>query len=65
MGVDDVDVAEGTKTRSGEDKKGPPTRPQSQASSNPLFEQEESAICDRFYELFSKMRVSPCQYIIF
>jgi hypothetical protein len=54
LGCRDVyeeDEAGGTKTRS----------PQSQASSNPLFEQEGSAICDRFYEVLFKRRVSPCQ----
>jgi hypothetical protein len=42
-------------------KRVPLPTPQSQASSIPLFEQEGSTICDRFYELFSKGRVSPCQ----
>jgi hypothetical protein len=55
------DEAGGTKIKSGKDKKGSPTHPQPQASSIPLFEQEGSAICDWFCELFSKRRVSPCQ----
>ncbi len=56
--VDEEDEAGGTKTRSERIKRVPLHTPQSQASSSPLFEQEGSAICDRFYELISERRVS-------
>jgi hypothetical protein len=47
------DEAEGTKTCRKKDKKVPLPTLLSQASSNPLFEQEVSAICDLIFELFS------------
>ncbi len=59
--VEDVDEAEGTKIDQERIKRVPLPTPQSQASSIPLFEQEGSAICDWFCELFSKGRVSPRQ----
>jgi hypothetical protein len=52
--VDEEDETGGTKTRSERIKRVPLPTPQSQASSSPLFEQEGSAICDRFYELISE-----------
>jgi hypothetical protein len=52
--VQEKRVLKGLKNKAKGNERFSPPNPQSQASTIPLFEQEGSAICDLFSELFSK-----------